>query len=197
MVQDADRVSGPGGGRAQWASVQTTTHADSVLAPLDPEEAAVAAREALAAVLVDGNTTQERTRVYDPRLRIEKPVRPGADPTRLVWVRIRDMDRHVVHEVSVRGGTVVEHVVDPDAFPPVSDAEREDAEQVLSAEPRLGGLLAEDDVEIQWFNPAHGPGRPLGARLVRVRDHEVVEHVTEAVVDLDDRSLVESVMTDE
>lgn len=148
-------------------------------------------REALATVLRDGTVARDRTTIYDPQLRIEKARRRYAAPVRLVWVRIRDRDRRVVHEVSVRDGSVTEHVVSEDASPSFSEAELAEGRRLLAAEPDLSRLLAESDVEIEWFNPGHGPERALGARFVRVRDHQVIESITEAVVDLDEGTVAE------
>jgi hypothetical protein len=101
-------------------------------------------------------------------------------------VRLRDRDSGVVHELIVQGNTVVRHTVDPDATPPFSDEERQDAERVIAAVPALGKLVARRDVAIEWFNPhAHGRGRLIGARIVRVKDNRVVEQIAEAEVELD------------
>ena len=170
-----------------WTSVQTRQYAESVLAPLDPEEAEAAIRLALEIV----DIASDRARVYPPALRIEKPPERDGAPTRAVWVRIRDRDRRLVHEVIVQDDRVVDHVESDAASPPVSDDEREEAIAVLSAEPRLGELLAEADIAIDWFSPGgHGPERLLGARLVRVDGYEVAEPVADAVVDLDTATLV-------
>jgi hypothetical protein len=167
--------------------VQTRQYAESVLAPLDSDEAAAAIRLALEVVGIE----PDRARVYPPTLRIEKPPDPDGAPTRAVWVRIRDRDRRLVHEVIVQDGRVVDHVENDTASPPFSDEEREEAIAVLSAEPGLGELLVEADIVIDWFSPGgHGPERLLGARFVRVDSHQVVELVTDAVVDVDSATLV-------
>jgi hypothetical protein len=169
-----------------WVSVQTRQYAESVLAPVDPGEAETAIRAALEAVGVAPN----RARVYPPTLRIEKPPERNGAPTRMVWVRIRDRDRRLVHEVTVHEGSVIDHVESDEASPPFSDEERDEATQVLSAQSRFSQLLAEADTEIEWFSAGHGPERLLGARLVRIDSHQVVEIVTDAIVDVDGATLV-------
>jgi hypothetical protein len=105
----------------------------------------------------------------------------------MIWVRIRDRDHHVVHEVSLEAEKVIEHVIDADANPPFSDEERDDAYRLISKDPELGKLLARRDVGIEWFNSGeHGRGRVIGARLVRLKDHRVIEGMTEAEVELDE-----------
>lgn len=82
MAEHGDDPGRPEGELAPWASDQTKAYADSVLAPLDAEEAALAVREALATVTGDGSVARNRTRIYDPQLRIEKPrgaARPPGD----------------------------------------------------------------------------------------------------------------------
>jgi hypothetical protein len=172
-------------------STQTEGFADSVLAPLDHEEAAVAVREALETVTRDGTVAQDRTTVYAPVLRIEKPPRLGASPARLVWVRIRDRDRRVVHEVFVEAGSVTEHVISKTASPPFSEAEHDEARRLLAEAAELARLLSRGDVGIEWFNPGHGPERLIGARFVRVSDHQVVEPIRTAVVNLDEARLAD------
>jgi hypothetical protein len=104
----------------------------------------------------------------------------------MVWVRLRDRDGGVVHELIVQRNTVVRHTVDPDASPPFSDEERQDAERVIAEAPALGKLIARKDVAIEWFNPhAHGRGRFIGARIMRVKDNRIMEQIAEAEVELD------------
>lgn len=171
-------------------STFTRRYARTVLTPLDPDEAATATRVAIEVVLRDGTVQQERTRVFGPALRIEKPRQRGGAPTRLVWVRIRDRDRGVIHDVSVKDGAVVEHLIDANANPPISAEERAEALQVISNDPELNRLVNRGDIEIEWFNPgAQGEGRLLGARFVRVEDHRVVETIAHVVVELDKGAL--------
>jgi hypothetical protein len=172
--------------KATEASTFTQKYARTVLAPLARKEAAAATKLALEKVLEDGTVLRDRVRIYGPWLHIEKPERRGDKPGRLVWVRLRDRDRGVVHEVIVQRDTVVRHDVDPDASPPFSDEERQDAERVIAEAPGLGRLVARKDIAIEWFNPhAHGRGRFIGARIVRVKDNRVIEHVAEVEVELD------------
>lgn len=113
----------------------------------------------------------------------------------MVWVRIRDRDRGLVHEISVAAGKIIEHVVNAYANPPFSDEEREDARRVISSDAVLGRLAARKGVDIEWFSPGthtRGPGRVIGARLVRIRDHRVIETIAEAKVELDQGVLYES-----
>src|SRR5262245_47275998 len=166
----------------------TQKYAATILTPLRRTEAAAATKLALTEVLRDGAVRADRTRIYGPTLRIEKPKRRGGAPTRLVWVRIRDRDRGVVHEISVGAGKIVEHRVDAYANPPFSDEEREEARRVISSDAVLGRLLSRKDVEIEWFNPgAHGDeqGRVIGARLLRTQKHRVIETMIAAQVELD------------
>jgi hypothetical protein len=174
--------------RRSEVSAHTLKYAETILAPLRRTEAAVATKLALAAVLRDGSIRAERTRIYGPTLRIEKPKRRGGTPARIVWVRIRDRDRGVVHEVSVATGKVIEHVVNEYANPPFSDEEREDARRVISSDPVLGRIAARKGVDIEWFSPGthtRTPGRVIGVRLVRIRDHRVIETIAEAEVEFD------------
>jgi hypothetical protein len=150
------------------------------------KEASGAVTLALEAVLDDGSVPRERVRIYGPWLHVEKPERRGGRPGRMIRVRLRDRDRGVVHEIVIERNKVVRHTVDPDANPPFSDEERQDAKRVLAEAPALGKLLARHDVAIEWFNPhAHGRGRFIGARIVRVKDNRVIEEIGEAEVELD------------
>ena len=168
------------------ASTFTQKYARTVLAPLARKEAAAATKLALETVLKDGTVLRDRVRIYGPWLHIEKPKRRGDKPGRMVWVRLRDRDGGVVHELIVQRNTVVRHTVDPDASPPFSDEERQDAERVIAEAPALGKLVVRKDVAIEWFNPhAHGRGRFIGARIVRVKDNRVMEQIAEAEVELD------------
>jgi hypothetical protein len=167
-------------------STFTKKYARTVLAPLARKEAAAATKLALKTVLRDGTVLRDRVRIYGPRLHIEKPKTRGAKPRRMVWVRLRDRDRGVVHEMIVERNTLVRHTIAPDASPPFSDEERQDATRVLAEAPPLGQLVARKDVAIEWFNPhAHGRGRFIGARIVRVKDNRVIEQIAEAEVELD------------
>jgi hypothetical protein len=78
--------------RASEVSTLTLKYADTILAPLRRTEAVGATKLALAAVLRDGTIRAERTRIYGPTLRIEKPKRRGGAPARIVWIRIRNRD---------------------------------------------------------------------------------------------------------
>jgi hypothetical protein len=168
------------------ASTFTQKYARTVLAPLARKEAAAATRLALETVLKDGIVLRDRVRIYGPWLHIEKPNHRGDKPGRMVWVRLRDRDGGVVHELIVQRNTVVRHTVDPDASPPFSDEERQDAERVIAEAPALGKLIARKDVAIEWFNPhAHGRGRFIGARIMRVKDNRIMEQIAEAEVELD------------
>jgi hypothetical protein len=168
------------------ASTFTQKYARTVLAPLARKEAAAATRLALETVVQDATVRRDRVRIYGPWLHVEKPKTRGGKPGRMIWVRLRDRDSGVVHELIVQRNTVVRHTVDPDASPPFSDEERQDAVRVIAAVPGLGRLVARKDVAIEWFTPhAHGKGRLIGARIVRVKDHRVVEQIAEAAVELD------------
>jgi hypothetical protein len=174
--------------RAPKVSTFTLKYADTILAPLRRTEAAAATKLALAVVLRDGTIRAERTRIYGPTLRIEKPQRRGGAPARMVWVRIRDRDRGVVHEISVERGKVIEHVVNEYANPPFSDEEREDARRLISSDAVLAKVAARKDVGIEWFNPGThtaSPQRVIGARLVRIQKGSVIETIAEAEVEVD------------
>jgi hypothetical protein len=172
---------------ATATSTITQTYARKILAPLGRAEAATAVNQALKTVLRDGTVKRERVRIYGPHLQIEKPRQRGGTPARMIWVRIRDRDRGVVHEVSVEAGKVVKHVVDADANPPFSDEERDEAYRLISNDSKLGDLLASNDVGIEWLSPGgHGPGRQIGARLVRVEEHRVIDTITEVEIELDE-----------
>jgi hypothetical protein len=167
-------------------STFTQKYARTVLAPLARKEATAATKLALETVLKDGSVQRDRVRIYGPWLHIEKPKARGGKPGRMVWVRLRDRDRGVVHEMIVERNTLVRHTVDSDASPPFSDEERQDAERVLAEAPTLANLVARKDVAIEWFNPhAHGRGRFIGARIVRVKDNRVIEQLAEGEVELD------------
>ncbi|HEX2454900.1 MAG TPA: hypothetical protein VHI99_14445 [Vicinamibacterales bacterium] len=168
------------------ASTFTQKYARTVLAPLARKEAAAATTLALETVLQSGTVRRDRVRIYGPWLHIEKPETRDGKPGRMVWVRLRDRDRGEVHEIIVQRNTVVRHTVDPDASPPFSDEERQDAARVIAEAPALGKLVARKDVAIEWFNPhAHGRGRFIGARIVRVKDTRVIEQIAAAEVELD------------
>ena len=169
-------------------SAITLKYAATFLAPLRRTEAAAATKLALAMVLRETTVPANRVTIYGPTLRIEKPKRRGGPPARMVWVRIRDRDRGVVHEVSVAAGKIVEHIVNEYANPPFSDEEREDARRLISKDAVLGKIVARKGVEMQWFSPGThtgGPRRLIGARLVRVQHDRVIEIVAQAQVDLD------------
>ena len=186
MTAKAARPRKPVRRKKTTASTLTQKYARTVLAPLARKEAAAATKLALETVLEDGTVLRDRIRIYGPWLHIEKPKSRGDKPARMVWVRLRDRDGGVVHELIVQRNTVVRHTVDPDASPPFSDEERQDAERVIAEAPALGKLIARKDVAIEWFNPhAHGRGRFIGARIVRVKDNRVIEQIGEAEVELD------------
>jgi hypothetical protein len=104
----------------------------------------------------------------------------------MILVRIRDRDRGVVHDVSIEAERVVEHVIDADANPPFSEEEQSDAFRLISADPQFGKLVAREGVGIEWFSAGeHRGGRVIGARLVRIRNHRVIETITESEVELD------------
>jgi hypothetical protein len=171
---------------APEASALTRKYAATVLAPLGHNEAVAATKLALEVVLRDRSVLRDRVRIYGPSLRIEKPNRRNGPPIRMILVRLRDRDQRVVHDVSIKSGKVVEHVIDADANPPFSDEEQSDACRLISADPRLGELMARKGVEIGWFSAGeHGGGRVIGARFVRVRNHRVIETILEAEVELD------------
>jgi len=175
------------------ASAITVKYAKTVLAPLGRKEAATAIKLALETVLRDGTVLRDRVRIYGPFLRIEKPEQRNGKPIRMIWVRIRDRDQGVVHEVSIEAEKVIEHVVNKHANPPFSDEERDDAYQLISKHPKLGKLLARKNVGIEWFSAGEhgGRGRVIGARLVRVKDNLVVETLDGAEVELDEGVLHE------
>lgn len=172
---------------ATGTSTLTQTHARKVLAPLGRNEAATAVNQALKTVLRDGTVRRDRVRIFGPFLQIEKPRQRDGVPARMIWVRIRDRNRGVIHEVSVEAGKVVNHVVDADANPPFSDEERDDAYRLILNDSKVGELVAGKHVGIEWFSPgAHGRGRVIGARLVRVEDHRVIDTITEVEIELDE-----------
>jgi hypothetical protein len=170
-----------------WVSPQTRDYAESVLAPLERGEADTAVRAALTMVGV----AVDRARVFPPEVRIEKPSERNGAPMRLVRVRIRDRDRRLVHEVTVQDGSPIDHIESEEASPPFSDEEREDGTRALSGDSRVGELLADTDVEVEWFSAGRGRDRLLGARFVRVDGHAVVGMITTAVVDVDSATLVQ------
>jgi hypothetical protein len=178
--------------RKATASTFTQKYARTILKPLGRAESASAARRALEVVLAGGSVRRDRIRIYGPFLRVEKPKQRDSPPARMFWVRIRDRDQGVVHEVFIEAGDVVDHTIDANANPSFSDEERDDARQLISSDPDLGRLIRRDDVEIEWFSPgAHGRGRVIGARLVRVKRHQAVEQIAEAEVELDKGVLYE------
>jgi hypothetical protein len=178
-------------GQSWWASRQTRAFAATVLAPLGDDESDAAARVALDAVVGHGSVRADRLTVYPPRVRVEKPPRRDEAPSRQVWVRVRDADRQVVHEITVVDGVVVGHEVDEHGSPPFTDDERAAARRLLEGDSRFSGLLADTGVELEWFSPGHGPERLLGARFVRLDGTRVVDDLDTAVVDLDRTAIVE------
>jgi len=178
-------------GLSSWASRHTREFAATVLVPLGSEESAAAARTALEAVLADRSVRPERLTVFPPQIRVEKPLRRDEPPQRLVWVRVRDADRGVVHEITVADDVVVEHELNEHGAPPFTDDERAAGRRLLEGDSRFGDVLADPTVEIDWFNPDHGHDRLLGARLVRVDDTRVVDVIDSAVIDLDSGAVVE------
>ena len=174
------------------ASTFTQNFAKTVLAPLGRTESATAINLALEKVLRGGALRRERMRIYGPFLRIEKPKRRNGAPVRMIWVRLRDRDQRVVHEVTIEAEKVIEHKIDANANPPFSDEERADAYELISKAPKLGKLTSSKSVGIEWFSPGgHGQSRVIGARLVHVKANRVTEVLTEAEVDLDEGILHE------
>jgi hypothetical protein len=167
------------------ASALTQKYAGSVLAPLGRKEAMAATELALQMVLRDGNVQRDRVRIYGPSLRIEKPKQRNGAPQRIIWVRIRDRNKGVVHEISIKGEKVTEHIINANANPPFSDEERSDAYRLISTDPQLGKIAKRKDVGIEWFSAEHSEGRVIGARFVRVRNYRVIDTITEAEIELD------------
>ena len=174
-----------------WTSRQTREFAATILAPLDRDESDTAARVALDAVVGGGSVSEERLTLYPPQIRLEKPRRRDETPRRLVWVRVRDADRRTVHEVGVVDGVIVSHEVNEQGSPSFTDDERTVARRLLSSDSRFRDVLADDSVEIEWFNPGHGGERLLGARLVRLEGTRVIDVIDNATVDLDNSIVVE------
>jgi hypothetical protein len=178
-------------GESWWMSRQTRAFAATILAPLGSDESDAAARVALDAVVAGGSVRAERLTAYPPQIRLEKPPRRDEAPRRLVWVRVRDSDRQVVHEIGVVDGVVVSHEVNEHGSPPVTDDERTAARRLLENDRRFRDVLADDSVEIEWFSPGHGHDRLVGARLVRVDGTRVIDVVDSAAVDLDNSTILE------
>lgn len=175
-----------------WASKLTKKFAKTVLAPLGRKESATAINLALEQVLRDGAIQRERVRIYGPYLRIEKPKRRDGAPVRMICVRVRDRDQHIVHEVTINAEKAIEHKIAPNANPPFSDEEQADARELISKDPKLGKLSSRKSVGIEWFSPGgHGQSRMIGARLVRVQANRVIEVLMEVEVDLDEGILHE------
>ena len=190
-MRDVPITQLPPAGESWWASRQTREFAVSVLAPIGSDESDAAARAALEAVIAGGSVRAERLTVYPCRVRVDKPPRRGAAPRRLVWVRVRDADRQVVHEIDVEEGVVVGHEVSEHGSPPFTGDERTAARRLLDVDSRFRDVLADASVEIEWFSPGHGRQRLLGARLVRLEGTRVIDVVDSAVVDLDNAVIVE------
>lgn len=190
MADEAD-ADQPPGVESWWTSRQTRAFAATILAPLGSDEADAAARAALDAVIADESVRAERLTVYPPQIRVEKASRRDETPRRLVWVRVRDADRRVVHEFAIVDGIVVSHDVNEHGSPPFTDDERVAARRLLADDRRYRDLLADDTIEIEWFNPGHGRDRFLGARLVRLDGTRVMDVVDSAVVDLDKPTILE------
>jgi hypothetical protein len=168
------------------ASRLTRAYARTILKPLTRREAATATGLALQAILREAGLRRDRVRIHGPFLRVEKPTSRDGAPRRVIWVRVRDRDKGVVHEMFFEAGKLVEHKIDPHANPPFSDEEREEARGLILNDRALANLLSRKDVEIDWFNPGgHGGGRVIGARILRVEHHQHVEHLTDAEVELD------------
>src|SRR5215213_7173398 len=108
-LTDESTTQHPAAGLSSWTSRHTREFAARVLAPLGGDESDGAARKALEAVLADRSVRAERLTVYPPQIRVEKPPRRDEPPQRLVWVRVRDADRRVVHEITVADDVVIEH----------------------------------------------------------------------------------------
>ena len=190
-MTDEPTTQHPTAGLSSWASRQTREFAAAILVPLGSDESEAAARTALDAVLADRSVRPERLTAYPAQLRVEKPLRRDEPPQRLVWVRVRDADRRVVHEITVAGDVVTEHELNEHGAPPFTDDERAAGRRLLEGDSRFGDVLADPAVEIDWFNPGHGEDRVLGARLVRVDDNRVVDVIDSAAVDLDAGTVLE------
>ena len=157
----------------------------TILAPMRRTEAVDATNLAIEVVARDG-ITRDRVRIYGPTLRIEKPRRLGGAPRRMVYVRVRDRDRGVVHDVLIEAGKLIEHVVGKDANPPFSDEERNDAFHLIANHPSLSKLVRRKNVGLLWFQPQQFAGRRvIGARLVRLKNQYVLHQIAEAKVELD------------
>ena len=168
------------------ASSLTRAYARTILKPLTRREAATSIRLAMEMVLSDSNLRRDRVRIHGPFLRVEKPTRRDGAPRRVIWVRVRDREKGVVHEMFFEAGKLVEHKIDPHANPPFSEEEREEARRLILNDRALADFLNRKDVEIDWFNPGgHGGGRVIGARILRVEHHQHVEHLADAEVELD------------
>jgi hypothetical protein len=181
----------PPEGESWWTSRQTRAFAATILAPIGRDESDGAARVALDAVIADESVQAERLTVYPPQIRVEKATRRDETPRRLVWVRIRNADQRVIHELAVADGVVVSHDLNEHGSPPFTVDERTAAHRLLADDRRYRDLLADDTIEVEWFNPGHGRVRLLGARLVRLEGSRVIDVVDSAVVDLDNATILE------
>jgi hypothetical protein len=193
-IRPAKRFSKP---RRSDASALTLKYASTVLGPLRRTEGSTATRLALASLLGDKTIQKERTRLYGPTLRVEKPKRRGGAPVRIVWVCIRDRDRGIVHEISVVSGKVVGHVANPHSNLPFSDEERDEARRLIRADAVVGKAAARKSTEIDWFSPAehpHSSRRVIGARLMRVQSERLIRTIGEAEIELDQGVLRKAVL---
>jgi hypothetical protein len=174
------------GHAARAVSTSTLKDLRTTLAPMRRREATQATELAVEAVLRKGGV-RDRLRIYGPGLRVEKPRHMGGTPRRMIYVRVRNRDEGVVHDILIEGGTLIEHVVVRDANPPFSEEERNEALDLISKDRTLGRTVRRKGVGILWFQPHQQDDgrRVIGARLFRVKNQRGISPIIEARVDLD------------
>lgn len=167
-------------------SPQTRRYGRSVLAPLRARESATALSAAIRAVESSTDTPSERLRAHPPELRIEKPPRRDAAPTRLIRVVVRDRDLHIDHDVAVTpDGQIAEQVQRTDTRRPLTPDEREQIDSLLAHHERTARLIRMKNVAVEIASPTdHDAGRRVAARILRTQRGRVTPVAT-AEIDLD------------
>ena len=180
------------------ASELTERYAPSVLAPLDPQEAARAVESAVQRLVLSGARV-DRLIAYSPQLQIEKPDERGAAPRRFVRVPIRDRDERQLRELTVDGdGQVVAERRSDVGYPPPTKDELERAKYLAESDERVRELIGEGEITVRVLSPAHSDrNRHVGIEFLRINrqridgnEKQVAVGLVRVDIDLDEEIII-------